>query len=245
MLEHFKLGYVEGLFDHNTLANILIKLFVLVRYKDHYFMPALLKIKEDMMSPTNDYFAISFPNYAPMGLFSSLVVCLLSKNKTWITSSSSDVLFRNFVAIIVSDSVEIILLDKRTHFEVHIKFDDLKRNLIAKKKVEVREDVINAINEVKEARNFHYLSYSSKCFCCPKSGTSHHLAEYKYSEDRGYFILQCTESCKPSKAEKRHMQWLGGMLILCLCLYCVVVKRGGVEEMLETTGLYYCRCYVD
>ena len=69
VLKSFESSYVEGLFDHITLTKILTHLFVLLPIsKDKYFMPALLDISEDLTSPTKDYFAVSFPGNAPMGL---------------------------------------------------------------------------------------------------------------------------------------------------------------------------------
>ena len=60
--------YIEGLFDHITLAKILTHLFVLVPIsKDKYFMPALLEVDENLKSPTNDYFAVSFPGKCSSG----------------------------------------------------------------------------------------------------------------------------------------------------------------------------------
>ena len=82
VLKSFESSYVEGLFDHNTLMRILTHLFVLLPIsKDKYFKPALLDVSEDLTSPTEDYFAVSFSGNAPMGLFSSSVVCLLSQYK--------------------------------------------------------------------------------------------------------------------------------------------------------------------
>ena len=107
ILKMFK-SYYEGFFDHITLAKILTSLFVFVPIsEDKYFMPALLEIKvDDEMLPTNNYFAISFPGNAPMGLFSSLVVCLLSKdacehNYEW-TIQCCGQLFRNSITFKVS-----------------------------------------------------------------------------------------------------------------------------------------------
>ena len=210
VLKSFESSYVEGLFDHTTFAGILIHLFVLVPIsEDKYFMPALLEVNENLISPTNDYFAVSFPNNAPMGLFSSSVVCLLSKNKPWKKVIDPDHLFRNSLTFNVG-LAKVILLDKRSHFEVHIiKLDDAFKKNLPKMRVKIREDVINAIEKVKTARKFRDLEYSSKCFCCPRSGTSPHLAKYEYSEVAGDFVLECTKGCIPSPVKEWHKQWLG------------------------------------
>ena len=225
VLKSFESSYVEGLFDHTTFAGILTHLFVLVPIsKDKYFMPSLLEVDEDLDSPTNDYFAVSFPGNAPMGLFSSSVVCLLSKIKPWRKVTTPGHLFRNSLTFNVGIA-SVILLDKRSHFEVHIKVDDdFKKNLPGMR-IKVREDVINAINEVKNARKFWNLEYSSKCFCCPRSDTSPHLAKYEYSEDAGDFVLECTKDCRPSPVEEWHKQWLG---ILSPSVEDVTTEREGM-----------------
>ena len=219
MLKDFKFGYVEGLFDHITLANILTKLFVLVPIsEDTYFMPALLDINEDLNSPTDDYFAVSFPNNAPMGLFSSSVVYLLS-NESWEKVTTPGHLFRNSLTFNV-DLASVILLDKRSHFEVHIKVDDDDRKNLPKMKVEVRNDVINAIEKVKNARKFWNLEYFSECFRCPRSGTSH-LAKYEHSKD----VLKCSKGCRSSRLKECHKQWLG---ILSSSLEDVTTEKEGM-----------------
>ena len=142
VLKSFKSSYVEGLFDHETLAKILTHLFVFVPIsKDKFFMPALLEVDEDLNSPTNDFFAVSFPSNAPMGLFSSSVVCLLSKNKRWEKVSTLGNLFRNSLTFNVG-LASVILLDKRSHFEVHIELDDddFKKKL-PEIRFHVREDL--------------------------------------------------------------------------------------------------------
>ena len=96
-------------------------------------MPALLDVTEDLNSPTNDYFAVSFPSNAPMGLFSSSVVCLLS-NKSWEKVTTIGHLFRNSLTFNVGVA-RVILLDKRSYFEVHIKLDDDFRENLPKKSV--------------------------------------------------------------------------------------------------------------
>ena len=210
VLKSFESSYVEGLFDHITLAKILTHLFVLVPISKHkYFMPALLEVNEDLNSPTNDFFAVSFPGNAPMGLFSSSVACLLSKNKRWEKVSTPGHLFRNSLTFNFS-LASVILLDKRSYFEVHIKLDDGFKKKLPQMRLNVHKDLINAIDEVKKARKFWNLEYS-ECFRCPRLGTSPHLAKFEYSEDSGDFILKCTKDCSPSisPAEEWHKQWLG------------------------------------
>ena len=201
VLKGFESSYVEGLFDHKTLANILTHLFVLVPMsEDKYFMPSLLEVDEDLNSPTNDFFAVSFPSNAPMGLFSSSVVCLLSKYE-W--NMNQKEMFRNCLTFKVG-KVQVTLLDRRKHFEVHIKISDCHKKDLAQMRARIRKDVINAVDEVKETRHFYNLEYSSKCFCCPCS-SSPHLAEYKDSED----ILDCTKDGLSSQVEGWHKEWLG------------------------------------
>ena len=205
MLKSFESSYVEGLFDH---IRILTHLFVLLPIsKDKYFMPALLDVNEDLTSPTKDYFAVSFPDYAPMGLFSSSVVCLLSKYK-WEEMNTPGHLFRNSLTFKV-DIAQVTLLDKRTHFEVHLKISDIFKKVLPKLRARIREDVINAVNEVKEAHHLYNLKYSSKCFCCPCSSSPPHLAEYKFSKDAGNFILDCTKDRGFFPVEEWHKEWLG------------------------------------
>ena len=191
VLKSFESSYVEGLFDHITLTRILTHLFVLLPIsKNKYFMPALLDVSEDVTSPTKDYFAVSFPGNAPMGLFSSSVVCLLSKYK-WEEMNTPGYLFRNSLTFKVGIA-QVILLDRRTHFEVHIKIEGCFKKVLPKLRARIRKDVIYAVNEVKKARHLYNLEYSSECFCCPCSNSPPHLAEYKFSEDIDDFILDCT-----------------------------------------------------
>ena len=225
MLKSFKFGYMEGLFDHITLANILTKLFVLVPIsEDTYFMPALLDVNENLNSPTDDYFAVSFPNNAPMGLFSSSVVCLLS-NKSWEKVTTPGHLFRNSLTFNVGIA-HVMLLDKRSHFEVHIKLGDDFRENLPKKKVEVRNDVISAIEKVKNARKFWNLEYFSEYFRCPLSGTSPHLAKYEYSKDGSDYVLKCTKGCGPSRVKECHKQWLG---ILSFSVEDITTEKEGMS----------------
>ena len=204
LLKSFESSYVEGLFNHITFAEILTHLFVLVPIsEDKYFMPSLLEVKEDLNSPTDDYFAISFPDNAPMGLFSSSVVCLLS-NESWEKVTTPGHIFRNSLTFNVR-LASVILLDKRSHFEVHIKLDDGFKEKLPIIRDEVHKDVINAIDEVKKVRKFWNLEYSSECFRCPRSGTSPHLAKF---ENAGDFVLKCTKGCTPSPVEEWHKQWL-------------------------------------
>ena len=206
VLKSFESSYVEGLFDHNTLTRILTHLFVLLpKAKDKYFMPALLDVNLDVTSPTEDYFAVSFPGNAPMGLFSSSVVCLLSKYK-WKEMNTPGHLFRNSLTFKV-DIAQVTLLDRRTHFEVHIK-KNIKKAL-PKLRARIREDVINAVYEVKEARHLYNLEFSSKCFCCPCSSSPPHLAEYKFSEYLSDYILDCTKDGGSFEVRDWHKEWLG------------------------------------
>ena len=215
MLKSFESSYVEGLFDHITLTRILTHLFVLLPIsKDKYFMPALLDVNEDLTSPTKDYFAVSFPGNAPMGLFSSSVVCLLSKYK-WEEMNTPGYLFRNSLTFKV-DIAQVILLDKRTHFEVHI-----RKKVLPKLRARIRNNVINAVNEVKEARHLYNLEYSMKCFCCPCSSSPPHLAEYKPFGD---FILDCTKGGGPFPVEEWHKEWLG---ISSPSIEDVTIEKGG------------------
>ena len=211
VLKSFESSYVEGLFDHITLAKILTRLFVLLDLsKDKYFMPALLDVNENLTSPTKDYLAVSFPGNAPMGLFTSSVVCLLSKYRWNVIYPQSSAppqnrkeMFRNSLTFNVY-KVQVTLLDKRTHFEVHIKISDCFKKDLAQLRARIREDVINAIEEVKKSRLLYNLEYSSKCFCCPCSSFPH-LAEYMDSEN----ILDCTKDGGSFQVEEWHKEWLG------------------------------------
>ena len=228
VLKSFESSYVEGLFDHTTLAKILTHLFVLVPIsEDTYFMPSLLEVDEDLNLPTNDFFAVSFPSNAPMGLFSSSVVCLLSKNKRWEIVSTPGHLFRNSLTFNVG-LASVTLLDKRSHFEVHIELNDFKKKL-SEIRFNVREDLINAIDEVKKVRKFWNLDYS-ECFHCPRSVTSPHLAKFEYSEEAGDFILKCTKDCSPSisPAEEWHKQLFG---ILSPSLEDVTTEKEGMCDI--------------
>ena len=227
VLKSFESSYVEGLFDHITLAKILTHLFVLVPIsEDTYFMPSLLEVYEDLNSPTNDFFAVSFPSNAPMGLFSSSVVCLLSKNR-WEIVFTPGRLFRNSLTFNVG-LASVTLLDKGSHFEVHIKLNDFKKKL-SESRFNIREDLINAIDEVKKVRKFWNLDYS-ECFRCPHSGTSPHLAKFEYSEEAGDFILKCTKDCSPSisPAEEWHKQLFG---ILSPSLEDVTTEKEGMCDI--------------
>ena len=208
VLKSFESSYVEGLFDHNTLMRILTHLFVLLPIsKDKYFMPALLDVSEDLTSPTEDYFAVSFSGNAPMGLFSSSVVCLLSQYK-WEERNTPGHLFRNSLTFKVGIA-QVTLLDRRTHFEVHIKIGSGFKKALPKLRASIREDVINAVNEVKKARHLYNLEFSVECFCCPCSSSPPHLAEYKFSEDIDDFILDCTKDGGSFPVEDWHKEWLG------------------------------------
>ena len=208
VLKSFESSYVEGLFDHITLTKILTHLFVLLPIsKDKYFMPALLDISEDLTSPTKDYFAVSFPGNAPMGLFSSSVVCLLSKYK-WEEMNTPGHLFRNSLTFKVDTIAQVTLLDRRTHFEVHIKIEDCFKKVLPKLRVRIRKDVINAVNEVKKARHLYNLEYSSECFCCPCSNSPPHLAKYKFLKVIDDFILDCTKDGGSFSVEEWHKEWL-------------------------------------
>ena len=208
VLKSFESSYVEGLFDHNTLTRILTHLFVLLPIsKDKYFMPALLDVSEDLTSPTEDYFAVSFSGNAPMGLFSSSVVCLLSKYK-WEEMNTPGYLFRNSLTFKVGIA-QVTLLDRRTHFEVHIKIGSGFKKALPKLRASIREYVINAVNEVKKARHLYNLEFSVEWFCCPCSSSPPHLAEYKFSEDIDDFILDCTKDGGSFPVEDWHKEWLG------------------------------------
>ena len=207
VLKSFESSYVEGLFDPITLTRILTHLFVLLPIsKDKYFMPALLDVNEDLTSPTKDYLAVSFPNNAPTGLFSSSVVCLLSKYK-WEGMNTPGHLFCNFLTFKV-DIAQVTLLDKRTHFEVHIEIKNYFKKVLPNLRVRIREDVINAVNEVKESRHLYNLEYFSECFCCPCSSSPPHLAKYKHSEFIGDFRLDCTKGGGSFPVEDWHKEWL-------------------------------------
>ena len=234
VLKSFESSYVEGLFDHITLIRILTHLFVLLPIsKDKYFMPALLDVNEDLTSPTKDYLAVSFPSNAPMGLFSSSVVCLLSKYK-WEEMNTPGHLFRNSLTFKVGIA-QVTLLDRRTYFEVHIKIRDCFKKVLPKLRVSIREDVINAVNEVKEARHLYNLKYS-KCFCCPCSSSPPHLAEYKFSKDAGNFILDCTKDRGFFPVEEWHKEWLG---ISSPSMEDVTIEKGGKSIIFVLTGTHY------
>ena len=173
-------------------------------------MPALLDVNEDLTSPTKDYFAVFFPSNAPMGLFSSSVVCLLSKYEGM---NTPDHLFRNSLTFKV-DVAQVTLLDKRTHFEVHIKIRDCFKKVLPKLRAMINDDVINAVNEVKKARHLYNLEYSSKCFCCPCSSFPPHLAECKPSEYIGDFRLDCTKDGVSFPVEEWHKEFVGYFLSL-------------------------------
>ena len=213
MLKEFSEGYIENLYDHFTLAKIFddLLIFTHLEYDDSFFMPALLDIKDinDIKRPTKTCLIISFSSgYAPLGLFSSSVAFLTSTNNQWPSPwmflFENDQLFRNVISFDV-DSVKITLIDRSSHFEVHVQLEDTAMILDVYRIV--RQGVKEAIDQSMKKRHISNVLYEEKFFCPCDSYATYHLAKVKKSF--GHLRWWCeVNPGKGGDLEEHHLQWL-------------------------------------
>ena len=218
ILEEFSYGYVPGLYDHHTVANIFEDLLILTPLDldlNLYFMPALLDIKniQDIQKPTKTCLVIAFPSgYAPLGLFSSSVSFLTSRSNKWPSCwkffLKSGQLFRNAITF-EAGLARVTYLDLSTHFEIHIEIS--LESMVASMRQMVKTGVCKALDKSIRVRNISNASYTLAfpCPCDSNGAKDFHLAEIDDKSALGQKFWKCKKIpgvC--GELEQHHMEWL-------------------------------------
>ena len=157
-----------------------------------FFMPALLPlIDPSEVNPVHDSTSCPllfyFKKGAPIGLFCAMIVHLLSRTHPngmplWILDESDSKMYSNYITLKKLVGGKVSFIEDHDKFEIHCEF--------SKDQVEVKKDLVNAINETITSRQIIEEMRPKVAFYCPCEGKSTHIATV-WEEDK--WTLLCTK----------------------------------------------------
>ena len=145
-----------------------------------FFMPALLPlINPSKVNPVHNSTSCPllfyFEKGAPIGLFCAMIVYLLSTTYNdhddmplWILDESDFKTYSNYVTLKKVEGGKVSFIEDHDLFEIHCEF--------SKDQVEVKKDLVNAINETITSRQIIKEMRPKVAFYCPCEGKSTHIA---------------------------------------------------------------------
>ena len=139
-----------------------------------YFMPALLPLV-DPSQVTHSYpcpFLFHFEKGAPIGLFCSFIVYLLSNRSSrhipdWVIPDDAKKLHANCIALKRIGKCQVLFIEYRDRFEIRCEKEY---------KPEIREEVCKVMNSFIEDRNITEETHPSNGFYCPCPEDVAHVA---------------------------------------------------------------------
>ena len=169
---------ISNFFTAEQMVALLLHLKVIARqeeektiqYEDKFFMPCALKPKYEFTSNADSYPAcllVGFEcGYCPVGLFTSLVVYLLSNEKPkWILSK--DTQYRNEISFRVGFFDEVTIIARPTYLEIQV---SRKSSHVSGSQANVCQDIRSVVNEgiIEVLGILHYVDIKHYFgFLCP------------------------------------------------------------------------------
>ena len=156
-----------------------------------FFMPALLPLIDPsevnpVHNSTSCPLLFYFKKGAPIGLFCAMIVHLLSRTHPngmplWILDESDSQMYSNYVTLKKLVGGKVSFIEGHDMFEIHCE--------ISKDQVEVKKDLVNAINETITSRQIIEEMRPKVAFYCPCKVEGKHVATI-WEEDN--WTLLCT-----------------------------------------------------
>ena len=158
-----------------------------------FFMPALLPLIDPsevnpVHNSTSCPLLFYFKKGAPIGLFCAMIVYLLSTTYNdhddmplWILDESDSKMYSNYVTLKKVEGGKVSFIEDHDVFEIHCDF--------SKDQIEVKKDLVNAINETITSRQIIKEMRPKVAFYCPCEEKSTHIAKV-WKEDN--WTLFCT-----------------------------------------------------
>ena len=158
-----------------------------------FFMPALLPLIDPLevnavYNSTSCPLLFYFKKGAPIGLFCAMIVYLLSTTYNdhddmplWILDESDSKMYSNYVTLKKVEGGKVSFIEDHDVFEIHCDF--------SKDQIEVKKDLVNAINETITSRQIIKEMRPKVAFYCPCEEKSTHIATV-WKEDN--WSLFCT-----------------------------------------------------
>ena len=169
---------IKDFFTAEQMVALLLHLHVITSLdKNKYFMPCALKPNYEFTSDPDSYPAsllVDFAcGYCPVGLFTSLVVYLLSKPLKYEWKLSEGTQYRNEICFEVGDYDEVTLIAHPTYLEIQV---SQKCSLVSGSQANVCQHIRSVVNE----------------------GIDEVLQSLHYVDTKHYFGFLCPLQCKPS-----------------------------------------------
>ena len=188
-----KSGQISSTFP--TFSSEILKIFqhLLIATElpnNKFFMPALLPLIDPsevnpVHNSTSCPLLFYFERGAPIGLFCAMIVRLLSLThhgrSLWLVDESDSKIYSNFITLRKIDGGKVDFIEDHNVFEVHYKF--------TKDQVEVKKELIRAIDETITTRRIVKEMQPEVGFYCPCKVEGKHVATI-WEEDQ--WTLYCT-----------------------------------------------------
>ena len=215
--EEFRSCFRSDIFTPKDLFKLFEHLLIVAKVNEkdqQFFMPCLLDETTEIERPISEYyFTFEFRRegkcaYAPSGLFSALVACLLSsanRDCSWVIKADAESggkVYRNTIKFhSCLPPADITLINFRTSFEVFAV--DCPLMYLP----EIRSIILEGLKEAKKVRNFEHVDYNEACTMpckCPKAEIERHLAKINFEEKSWSCSL---DHCTGGHLEATELVW--------------------------------------
>ena len=220
---------ISNFFTAEQMVALLLHLNVIAREdedkarqdEDKYFMPCALKPKYEFTSNADSNPAcllVGFEcGYCPVGLFTSLVVYLLSNKKNkW--SLSKDTQYRNEICFRVGFFDEVTFIARPTYLEIQV---SRKSSLVSGSQANVCQHIRSVVNEGVNVvlKSLHYVDTKHYFgFLCPLQDCKpSHPAVVCEVLSRLPEVYMCQRKDEIIRLEDKHLIWYGKVK----CVFCV------------------------
>ena len=193
-----------------------------------FFMPALLPLIDPsevnpVHNSTSYPLLFYFKKGAPIGLFCSMIVCLLSTTYNdmplWILDESESKMYSNYITLKKMVGGKVSFIEDHDVFKIHCEF--------SKDQVEVKKDLVNAINETITTRQIIKEMQPKVAFYCPCEMEGTHIATV-WEEDKWTLLCSSKQNViqhTPENSSHPCWSWFestnDGMRSRLIILYCL------------------------
>ena len=194
-----------------------------------FFMPALLPlINPSEVNPVHNSTSCPllfyFKKGAPIGLFCAMIVCLLSTTHPngmplWILDESDSKMYSNYITLKKLVGEKVSFIEDHDLFEIHCEF--------SKDQIEVKNDLVNTINETITSRQIIKEMQPKVAFYCPCEVEGTHIATV-WEEDKWTLLCSSKQNViqhTPENSSHPCWSWFestnDGMCSRLIILYCL------------------------
>ena len=204
------------------LLNLFLELSIATSIDGKYFIPALLPVRDVRdINPYNDCepLLFYFKKATPMGLFCSVVTCLLSGPCYEMASTKIDN-FSNYIKMIHQESwYGVVLVEQVNCIEVHCQEESIECSV----KKDVREAITSAAKKhnLSESHKNPEIRFYCSCECDPAGGGVANGEKHTAAVNEKRCIFKCTKTEKIYKCDEKikWKSWLDSKLLLLLLLF--------------------------